>query len=218
MNKDKIQQDIELFEKQKTDLIKQFDEYMSEFGSFIDKKYNLKPNAEKFANWFLDNHQQILRKKRRVPFRLTREYVFQFCSEYKLELDEFEVSQRIDTYVSEDNIYKSKVDKIFEEYIPKMKVNVEPYVFLKLISDISNVLFYEELPKNIDKLSIKEFDAKQESIRYLFYQTYLLNKTKKIKRLVVDYLLKKFDAFSNNEPETLLKKLSTKPQYFDKVK
>lgn len=220
MNYKKLTEQLKVYEEKRADLINQFKELIDEIGSFIEREYNIRPNANKFADWFINNHTSIFKKKRRVPFRLTREYIFEFCSEYQKELAETALSQKIPTHIysTSENTYRDKVEKVFEEYIPKMEAKVETYTLLKLITDASHILFYEELPDKIDKLVINEFDAKRESIRYLFYQVYLLNKTKKIKRLIVDYLLKKFDALSNNETETLLKKLSNKPQHFDKVK
>jgi len=122
------------------------------------------------------------------------------------------------TYVSEDNLYRDKVDEIFEEYVPQMKSNISSILLLELIAEISNILYYEELPKEIDKVHERNFDAKRESIRYLYYELWKLNKNKGIKSLIVEYLLKKFDSLSDNDHGSLMKKLATKPQHFDKVK
>lgn len=209
MNKDKIQQNIELFEKQKADLIKQFDEHMKRYGEYIKHQYKINPDAEMFANWFIDVHQKELRKKRRFPFTLAREYVFQFCAEYKSEFDLlYTIEPTIN--LNNDNPYTEKVKKVFVKYLEHMKHKISEYTYLELIDEASKILENEEVNFKIEQIAREDFKITKGNLKYLYFCIFNLNPATNMRSTLIDYVLNKFEIFNNQISETFYTKFSEK--------
>ncbi|MCH4833459.1 hypothetical protein E5F92_012425 [Flavobacterium columnare] len=184
---------------------------------FVIKEYCISPTSEMFANWYFDERYFPTKNNYRLGVKISDQDILDFCSEYAFELKI--KSNNISINISDKN--KAEISEIIIPYLTNF--NYKASLENDLINDLSFILQEHELPLNLTKVGNNELEFKAESIRYCFYQIYLLKKNKIIKDLLVTYLHKKFSLFDNvdfNENDisqsTTHKKFSTKPLYYPK--
>lgn len=201
------------------DIKSQIEVQLEEYGEFILAMTKIKPNVKKFTNWFFDNYFQIINKKRRGNFALDKKYVIEYCNLFKEEL--------LENYNSENfNLSNGKTNNLIEfehyntivEYLVELFKGdniIEESIILMITDEVSYILKNEKsLQYKVDLIKRGEIDTKQESIRYCFYQFYVLKKKAHIRKLLIEYLLDKFEVFSNTETSTINKHFNIKPDYY----
>lgn len=67
----------------KEQLTTQLNEHLKEYGLWLKSNFGFMPDADNFVNWFKSTHSEVFNKRRVVPFKLTREYVVQYCKDFE---------------------------------------------------------------------------------------------------------------------------------------
>jgi acid stress-induced BolA-like protein IbaG/YrbA len=185
--------------------------------NFIKNEFGISPTSELFANWFFDERYFPTKNNYRLGVKITDKDILDFCSEYFIELKSKQYNITID--ITEDINFK--VSEIIKEFFSAFYHNKK--FENDLIKDLTFILLEQELPLEIIKIKNNEIHFKAESIRFCFYNIYLLKKQKIVKDLLVTYLHEKFSLFDNLDfnkkditQSTTHKKFSTKPTYYPK--
>lgn len=201
------------------EITSQIEIQLEEYGEFVREMTKIKPNVKNFTNWFFDNYFHIINKKRRGDFALDKKYVLEYCNLFKKELldnynsKNFNLSNGKTKNLIENEYYNTIVEYLVELF--KGDNIIEESVILMITDEVSYILKNEEsLLTKVDLIKRGEIDTKQESIRYCFYQFYMLKKKAHIRKLLIEYLLEKFEIFSNTETSTINKHFNKKPDYY----
>lgn len=205
--------------KKYSEIKSQIEFQLEEYGEFLLEMTKIKPNVESFTNWFFDNYYHIINKKRKGNFVLDKKYAIEYCNLLKEELlesydaEKFNLSNStaIETkkYEHYDTIIKYLIE-LFEK-----DKTIEESIIIQIAEEVSYILKNEEsLQQNFEIIKRREISTKQESIRYCFYQFYEVKKTKHIRKLLIEYLLKKFEVFQETSYTTINSHFKEKPDYY----
>ncbi|WP_418514112.1 hypothetical protein [Corallibacter sp.] len=213
---------LELFQQEQeekyTEIKHQIEIQLEEFGDYLKQKTNIKPNAKAFTNWFFDNYTDEVSKKRRFSFKLERKYALEYCLLLQKELaDEHIVVKYNFSTIPNDIDEYEHFDTIIEyltELFEKDRYLTEETV-VQLAKEASFILRNQEPLTEFDKVKRSEISTKQESVRYCYYKMYNdLLKKPHIRKILINYLLEKFDIFDDTEYETVYKHFGTRPDFY----
>lgn len=199
------------FEKIKTQVEKQ----LLMFGEKLRRNFDITPDPQDFYNWLLDNYSTEILKKRRVPFKLKDDYILEFCLAYCEELNHKILKQKHNLVFSKkDNENQPHWEEILKLLNELFENNITEELFSEILCETSDILhngqikhFYNPIPQN-------KLNTKLGSLRFCFYQIYLINGTKPVRYNLIEYLHTKFECFARTESTTTDKKFSERPKLY----
>ena len=99
------------------------------------------------------------------------------------------------------------------ELFSKDNCITEEIVF-DLAKEASEILRTQSKISNFEIIKRNELNTKQESISYCYYLFYELNKKSSIRKIYIEYLLEKFQVFSESTYKTINSHFKDKPLHY----
>lgn len=208
---DKLNKFQEKFDNHSTEIIRQLEDQLKEFGEIIKKETGILPDSKSFCNWMLDNYTHVITKKRRLPFVLEKKYIIEYCLDYKIELENNITEQEHNlTFIKSDVDNQPQKGEILVILQELFENRITEELFYEILEETSFILHNETIHKSYVKVLRRVINLKHESLSYAFHLIYSLKKEPKIKILITDYLHKKFETFGDTTITTIRTKFSPK--------